>query len=301
MGLMATLLLLMAVGFGLYRAKVIDDNFRKKFSWLLVSVAQCGLLLSSALNSPDTLRPGLIGEILLLSFAMHALLFAFGYAYAWLSRARRAERGTYAYMEVFGNLAFIGFPVVQVIFGDTAVVYAAIFCVAFNVLSYSVGIFMLAGRDGKVRLSVKTLVNPPLVASLLAAALMILKPAFPAFLVSSLTMLGNIYVPGGMLAIGAALACVPLRQAVGRWRVYVLAVLRLLLTPVLVHLLFGLFVTDPMLLGLTTVMAAMPVGINSTLLSSQYGGDESLTSSGVFLTTVFSVGTIPLICGLLLR
>ncbi|MCL2343096.1 MAG: AEC family transporter [Firmicutes bacterium] len=299
--LMGELLILISVGFGLYKAKVIDDSFRTKLSWILINVTQCGLILSSALNSTETLALGLLEEIVLLSFAAHAILFGIGYIYARLSRAPRADRGTYNYMAMFGNLAFIGFPIVRIIFGDTAVVYAAIFNLPFTALSYSVGVLMLAGRGSKAKLELKTILNPPFVASLLAAAIMLFRPAVPAFLTNAMTMLGNINIPGGMLAIGASLACIPIRQVFGQWRIYALAALKLLLTPVIVHFLFGLFIRDPMLLGLTTVMTAMPVAVNTTLLCNQYGGNERLGSSGVFLTTVLSVVTIPLVCGLLLR
>ena len=45
--LMGELLILMAIGFGLYKAKVIDDSFRAKLSWILFNVTQCGLTTSA--------------------------------------------------------------------------------------------------------------------------------------------------------------------------------------------------------------------------------------------------------------
>jgi len=204
-------------------------------------------------------------------------------------------------MAMFGNLAFIGFPIVRIVFGDTAVVYAAIFNLPFTALSYSVGVLMLAGQGTKAKLELKTILNPPFVASLLAVIIMLYRPTLPSFLTNSMTMLGNINIPGGMLAIGASLASIPIRQVLGQWRIYALAALKLFVTPTIVHFLFGLFVKDPMLLGLITVMTSMPVAVNTTLLCNQYGGNERLGSSGVFLTTILCVGTIPLVCGLLLR
>ncbi|MCL2344200.1 MAG: AEC family transporter [Firmicutes bacterium] len=301
--LMATLMILMAVGFGLYKGKIIDESFRTKLSWILINVTQCGLILSSALTAKGTLALGLMGEIVLLSFAMHGLLFLLGWGFARASRAPLADRGTYNYMQMFGNLAFIGFPVIKLLFGDfgdTALVYAAIFNLPFNALAFSVGVLLLSGRDSEAKLELKVILNPPFIASLLAAAIMLFKPAVPALLTNALTMLGDIHIPGGMLAIGASLACIPVRQVFGQWRLYALAVLRLLVTPVIVYFLFRFFISNPVLLELTTVMASMPVAVNTTLLCNQYGGNERLGSSGVFLTTVLSVATIPLVCGLLL-
>jgi predicted permease len=54
------------------------------------------------------------------------------------------------------------------------------------------------------------------------------------------------------------------------------------------------------MLGILTVEAAMPTATAATMLSLQYGGNDKLASEGVFLTTLFSVVTIPLLLFLLL-
>ena len=58
--------------------------------------------------------------------------------------------------------------------------------------------------------------------------------------------------------------------------------------------------SDPLILGVAVVIAGMPVASNCTMLCLQYGGDQKLASQGTFLTTLFSLVTIPLLASLLL-
>lgn len=92
----------------------------------------------------------------------------------------------------------------------------------------------------------------------------------------------------------------PLKKAVCNWRLLLLTAGRLLLAPVAVYLVFSLFVHDEMLLGLVTLIAAMPSASFVSLLAAEYEKNEVLAAEGVFLTTILSVVTIPLMTMLLL-
>lgn len=80
---------------------------------------------------------------------------------------------------------------------------------------------------------------------------------------------------------------------------YLLALIKLILVPLAAYFVLRTFVTDPLLLSLTVVVLAMPAATNATILSYQYQGDDQLAASGVFLTTLLSVATIPVLMHLL--
>ena len=58
-------------------------------------------------------------------------------------------------------------------------------------------------------------------------------------------------------------------------------------------------VTNELMLGITVIIMAMPVATNTTMLCAQYDGDSVTAAKGVFLSTLLSVGTIPLLMWLL--
>lgn len=76
---------------------------------------------------------------------------------------------------------------------------------------------------------------------------------------------------------------------------YLTTLIRLIVVPVGVYFVFGLFVSDPYLLAILVLLAAMPAASNGTMLCLAYDGDTRTMSRGTFLTTVFSLITLPVI------
>ena len=123
---------------------------------------------------------------------------------------------------------------------------------------------------------------------------------FPAPVVTATTTLGGMTTAGAMLIIGASLSQMTLKEILGDWKVYVFSLIRLISGPVVVWAILRLFVDDPMLIAVAVVLAAMPSGTNATMMALQFGGQEKVASRGVFISTIFSLVTIPLIVFLLL-
>lgn len=122
----------------------------------------------------------------------------------------------------------------------------------------------------------------------------------PALAGQAIGLLGQITTPAALLIIGSSLAQLPLRSILGGPRVWAVTAVRLLLLPAVLWLILRPLVSDPLILGVAVVIAGMPVASNCTMLCLQYGGDQKLASQGTFLTTLFSLVTIPLLASLLL-
>ena len=109
-------------------------------------------------------------------------------------------------------------------------------------------------------------------------------------------MVAAITTPAALMIIGSSLAELPFREMFSNVKVYLFAICRLLILPLLTYFIFGLFVKDnSLLLGVAVVIAGMPVATNGTMLCLEYGADEKLMAQGTFITTLLSVITIPLL------
>jgi hypothetical protein len=74
----------------------------------------------------------------------------------------------------------------------------------------------------------------------------------------------------------------------------------LLVLPVVLWAILRTMGTDDLVLGIAVTQIAMPVAVNGTLLSMEYGGDTTSMAQITFLTTLGSILTIPLLAALLL-
>ena len=242
------------------------------------------------------------GDVLLLTglyFAGFALLIVLARLYRLALHPAKEDGGVYELLMIFPNSAFIGIPVAAAIYGSTAVFGISLLNLPFYVALYCYGVSLIQGVPmGKVDL--KQIFSPLMITSILGLALYLCNIRLPDLLAEPMQTIGQISTPGAMMLIGSTLADVPLKKAVCNWRMLLLAAGRLLLAPVAVHLVFSLFVKDEMLLGLVTLIAAMPSASFVSLLAAEYEKNEVLAAEGVFLTTILSVVTIPLMTMLLL-
>jgi hypothetical protein len=295
---MAILFLLLLAGFSANKLGFMNADFNKKFSGFVINVSTPAMILSSVMNQEQLLSRGEIFLLLGLSLGTFLLAILVAPLVPKLLRADPREGDILRFMIIFSNVAFMGFPVISALMGQSAVFYASIFGLPFNILVYSYGVHLVSGgREGG--LDKKTLLSPCILASLLAMVIYFLNVPVPGVLVSALDYLSDITVPGAMLIIGSSLALMPLSKVFRGWRIYVLCVIKLLVLPVCLYFLLELLPINQTLVQVTIIMWAMPVATNCTMLATQYGGDQELASKGVLLTTLFSIVTIPLLMRLL--
>ncbi len=299
--LMLILLILLLVGVFARKTGVINDQANKHLTRIVVVLAQSAMILAAVMNAEPSLTGlellGLVG----ISFVAYAIMLVVVVLFTWVLRIKPGDRGVFQFMALFGNVGFMGFPIVASLFGDAAVFYASLFNIPFNLLTYSLGVMMISSGSGKkARINFKQFLNAPLISAVVAVLIFVLKIPIPKPIAGATELLGDMVVPAAMLVIGSSLGNMSLKEVFGDWRLYVLAPVKLILMPVIIWAILRIFVTNPLILGMATVLASMPVAANSTLLCTEYKGNEALASKGVFITTVLSVLTIPLTVYLLL-
>jgi len=105
--------------------------------------------------------------------------------------------------------------------------------------------------------------------------------------------------PLAMIIVGAMLATFPAREMVGNWRIWVASAILLLAVPAAYCCLFAPVFADPFINGVMITMAAMPAAANTVIFAEQYGADSRLASQIVFVSTIGSLVTIPLVATVL--
>ncbi|WP_270299223.1 AEC family transporter [Eggerthella sinensis] len=292
-----------ATGYVAKKLHLMDEDFDKKLSKLILSTALPAMILASVLTAEYLPPAADILWAMLVSCLSYVVLIAVGFVVTAALRIPHGRRGVYRFILVFGNTGFLGFPVINTIFGSQALILATIFNLTFNCLVFTVGVWFLAQDNEygvKVKMNVRAFLSPCIIACLAALVLTFAGVHNVPVVGDALDALGSFTTPAAMLIIGSSLANVPVGQLVGGPRLMAAALFRLLLTPALIWFVFHFFVTDPVLLGVLVVISAMPVATNGTMLSYQYGGDIKTIAQGTFITTVCSLVTIPLLATLLM-
>ena len=296
---MVMLVLLMLVGFLAAKGKWVDESFGQKASFLVANVFIVATILASVVG----MEPLFSGEELVLAVAAVFVLFSIGGILGWVcARLLPLTPGdrTAAWLSVFFmNNVFIGFPVVEALFGPSAVFCAALTGLPFNLLLFSLGVSRLRAGQGRGRVRLKEVFSPALVATLVSSVFFLGQIPVPQLVADPVQTLGGATVPLSMVIIGISLSQVPIREALTDWRAYVVSLVRLILCPLVVWLVLRLFL-EGTTLGVLTVIAACPSGAMITILSLRYGVDETFATRVNFVSTVLCAGTLPLVTHVLL-
>ena len=296
---MVMLVLLMLVGFLAAKGKWVDESFGQKASFLVANVFIVATLLASVVG----MEPLFSGRELVVSVVAVFILFAIGGVLGWIcAKLLPLSPGdrTAAWLSVFFmNNVFIGFPVVEALFGQNAVFCAALTGLPFNLLLFSLGVSRLRAGQGRGRVRLREVFSPALIATLVSIVFFLGQIPFPQLVADTVQTLGGATVPLSMLIIGISLSRVPVKEAITDWRAYVVSLVRLILCPLVVWGVLRLFVSGTVL-GVLTVIAACPSGAMITILSLRYGVDETFATRVNFVSTVLCAGTLPLVTHILL-
>ena len=292
---MVILLLLVVAGFISNKCGLTGGDFDRRLSNFIINVSCPSLILSSVMGDvvPDR---RLIIPLLVVGFLTYVALFGVAWLLPRYFVREAYMRGMYSFMLMFGNVGFIGYPVVASIFGPQAVFYASLLNVPNTLFIFVVGTVFVLGGGGKLRFSPRTLYCPGMIASYLSIVIVAMGwEQVPRVVAEPLRLLGGITVPGALLVIGSSMANIGRSHMLGSPRIYVMAALRLMAIPVLIYALSALAGVDETVNRVNTVIIGMPVASYGTMFCLKYGRDETEMVRGTLVTTILSVVTIPLL------
>lgn len=294
---MSTLFVIVIVGYMTGKLGYMGGEFDRKLSSLVINWTCPALILSSAMTGELPDRRFILP---LLAISVVTYLVLTGVAF-WLPRfltRRKDDEGVVGFAMMFGNVGFMGYPVVASIFGHEAVFYAAVLNVVNTFAVFTVGTILVTGK-GEVegpRFQKKVLYSTPMLSAYLTMLIVALEiDDIPACISQPLTMIGDITVPAALLIIGSSMSQLPLRALMGNATVYITTVMRLIVVPVAMYFLCLLLGFDPYVVNINTVVIAMPVATYGTILCLKYNRDTSLMAEVTFITTLLSMITIPLL------
>ena len=322
----AIMFIMMVPGMILRKCKMIPDGFGKGVSNLVLYIAQPALILNAYVSCTDRdiLVDGLV--VLLISVLAH-IIFA---VVAFLTFAKNPDgkRRLLRLATIFANAAFMGVPLISAIYAGTplagrATIFASIYNFTFNIFLWSLGVFICTSKrddnnDGildphiierkKSAPFIKAIVHPVTMAALLGVLVIILDLRVKApqifgaesLLCSSLTTLAGLVAPLSMVVIGLRLADVNFKNFFNDVYMYICFALRHFVLPLavmgtmLLLRLIGVPVTREVFL-VCLILAATPSASSSTMFAEKFDCDAPYVNRIVVVSTLLSIGTMPLI------
>ncbi len=304
----ATLFIIMAIGFLCRKIGIIDDAASKRLSKLILMVGQPAMLiysLSSVEFTEENLK--IAGIMIVLGFAFHAVLAALSFFIALPLKSNIDERKISEFSLVFANCAFIGFPIFEAILGPIGLFMASFLTISFNVLLWTWGLSIFArGRDDIKMTVKKVLINFGTIPCLIGFVLFLLKnPSIgfemPQFFTKAAQYLNNLCTPISLLITGALIATQSPKKIFCSPRLYYFNIMKLCVLPLMICLISKLTLILVPIEGLeiyamfVTAAAALPAASSVTMMSETYGLDSGYASLTVGTSSILALASLPIV------
>ncbi len=290
---MIIIFLLIMTGYFVYKKGIVQDSIAKGISALVVNVCNPALLIRSAFDHDSSITYDKLLYAVAGGVILYAVLFLASWVIPKILKVEEKWKNHYALMCLFGNTGFIGIPLVSAVFGDHAVIYVAVFNAYFNLFFYTYGIWLADG--GKNSFSLKNFLNVGNLSIVLTIVIFIFQIRLPEVLTSTIDYMANTTTFLAMVVIGISLARTDLKSIFTEKKLYPFILLRFLVIPVAISFLVRLFIKDEVVYGVVILMASVPVANLPLMRVEEVGGDGTVLSKGIILSTVMSLVIIPIV------
>ncbi len=284
--IVAPVFLLAAVGFLWVK---LGAEYRIRFVTQLSMTLGVPCLIFTALMQTK-LDPTALTALTLASVAAYMAVIV---VTAALVRILRLETRTYTAPLIFGNTGNLGLPLALFAFGDVGLSYAVVVFAVMAILSFTFGVWLVAGGGSPV----KVLKEPMVAATLLGALFLWQGWETPRFLTNTLELIGQIAIPLMLITLGVAVARL---SASGLGRAVLLSLVKLAICVGLAWLVGLQFDLDEVAFAVLVLQVATPVAVTSYLLAEKYGADADAVAGLVVASTLLSVLALPVLLGALL-
>ena len=176
-------------------------------------------------------------------------------------------------------------------------IYLFLFLLGFNLLIFSLGVYMLASKKGD-KFELKSIFSPPVLATLITLLLILFKlNRIPDSVYKPLKLMGDCTLPLAMLVVGGNLAQIQLGR-IDKKAIFLMSLAKLVILPGLGLLLLLKFKL-PYLIGLLIlIQLAAPPATTPSVIIRHYKKDDLLISQGIFFGHILGLISLPVFLSL---
>ncbi len=292
------LYLIVAVGFVADRLHVFGQNTARRSNDLLFYIITPVVIIQSFMNMEFDIKTA---KSLLIAFVcmVGTLVVGILIAIPFFNNKGNKNSSVFKYAVSYGNMGYMALPLCNAILGSEGVFFCSAGVVAFNILSFTHGIWCINRGEGETKFELKRLVlNPGVISVLIGLPLFIFDFEIPGVIQSAVTHISNLNTPLAMIFLGTYIANTDLKTMFKEKNNYLVILLKTLALPLIMFCVFKLVGISGTLLTACMISASVPSASNTVMFSAKYGKDTGVASKVVAICSIVSVLTMPIMIAL---
>ncbi len=285
-----TLFLILGTGFLFGKLKLITEKGQKELTTLLLNCVSPCLIINAFQIDWDAQFLRRLGTGFLLLAGTY--LVAVGVAALLFRRQPEDLRPCLQYGSMYGNVGFMGLPLVSAVLGEDTAIYAILAIVVFNLFAFTHGVMLMGGRGafspGRI------LKTPALWAVAVGLVLLLTRLRLPGPIYTAMGFISDMNTPLAMIVIGAQLSRANLLELFKTPLLYAASAVKLLFLPALTAVLLLPLHLDPTLYTAVVILTGTPAAGFTSIFAQEYHRDVTRSAQLVSLSTLLSALTLPL-------
>jgi len=285
------------------RFKVITPESKDMLSKIIFNISLPLMLFTNFLQLDSTPKL-LANSFIVLGLSGIVILFMLlaGWLTARISGITGREAAVFKAHSMFGNIIFLGFPLIYALYKAEGLLYASMFQLMSNIIMWTIGVVVLTFGNGvSWKKSILKVININTIATLIGLVFFIFAIKLPKVIVTPLAALGSANTWLCMLYIGAMLAFSDVGGMMKIRSLYIISFNRLLFVPAILISLFMLAAVvlgaspDKIVTSVIILEASMPCMASIVIMAKELGADDRLAVGNVFVSTILSIITLPFV------
>ena len=226
--------------------------------------------------------------LLLSSVIVLVILVVIAHFVSKLLTKHAYERKIYAYSIAIANYAYLGYALIESVFGESVLAQFMLFAIPFIFYTYTIGYAMLTGGKAPI----KRLLNPITVAIVIGLVFGLAGWKLPDMLTTVVSSASACVGPLSMLLTGITLSTFAFRDLLSNKTAYLFSALRLVVIPAVAYFICRGARLD-WLAPMVLILTCMPCGLNTIVFPKLIGEDCKTGARLALITHVFSLITLP--------
>jgi len=290
-----SLFLLIAVGYFLRRSKHLDKKETGAISKLLLDLIIPAMLISSLQIDITAQMLDNFTNLFLYWIAFYLILILLASIISKSFPISKDKKIVLKFFLIFGNVGYMGLPVIDVIFPENGIFFGSIGVVVFNIFLWTYGAnLFLRGNESK-KINLRDIFNNGVIAIIIGLFLMLTGLKLPNLIMNAVNMLAEATFPLSMLVIGSGLAQIKIWGIFKDLNIIAYSTLKLLIIPAAALIILNYFnISDP-IRTILILQIAMPAAANGVIFAERYEGNYIFAAECLFLSTLMAGFSIPLI------
>lgn len=284
-----TMLLLILVGLGVKKFKIVGDQGKEILTDLVINlILPCNIIKSFLIEFDREILRNFLSVLIISTILQMGCILLGKLLYG---RDNSEKNKCMQYGIICSNAGFLGNPVAEEAYGSMGLALASIYLIPQRIVMWSAGLAIFSEGINKKDILKKVLTHPCVVACDIGLVLMFTHFPLPEVLKELITDISGCNTVLSMIVIGMIVADIQLKEVLN-WEILKFTVIRLLIIPALVYIPCRLLGMPELVTGVSVLLAGMPAGATTSIMALKYHSDEKFATDLIIFSTTFSLLTI---------